>query len=234
MMDIVLRKAEGKDKDFVIKSIIEATKSGFDILSYATIFRMTEEEVLKLLADILDEDMEGQELCLGSYLIAEINGENVAAIGGWIEMESGMASHYITSNLLMHYMDRNLLMQAEPALRLVKETFIQREPGALQLEIAYLDNEALLEMQRKDTFTLEEFRKLDLVGKLIAEHIKLAKERNPNINRVQALFFQNNARSIRAYQKAGFAITKEAKCSNPAILEILPCDTKIMMEKELN
>ena len=68
---LVFRKAEEKDIPFLIETIVAAEKSGTDVFSYSKIFELPELEIRKILADILAEDVTGQELCYSDYLMAE-------------------------------------------------------------------------------------------------------------------------------------------------------------------
>ena len=233
-MNVVIRKATVNDKDFIIKAIIEATKSGTDILSYCTIFNISESDLVSLLSNILDEDIDGQELSISSYLIADINGERAATFGGWVELQNGMRSDIIVSNLLMHFLDRDLIFKAAPVLKLIEQTNIQRDPNTIQLEIAYVNEELLYRLLSENTFTVKELRELNLIGKLIDEHIRLKTAENEVADKVQTLLFQSNYRMIKALHKAGFTVAKEQKCNDSAILNYLPSDTKILMERKLN
>jgi ribosomal protein S18 acetylase RimI-like enzyme len=217
-MSITLRKATPADKDFLVTAIIEAEKSGSDIISYCAIFSITEQELRVLLNDILEEDIEGQELCIGSFLIAEVDGEPAAAISAWIENETGMASNMIKSNLLMYCLDRDIIMNAAPAIQIMNEVNIHRAEHALQIECVY---------------TAKKYRGLGLVGKLIEEHIRLKQEAGKIFDKVQVILLKNNDSARRAYEKTGFAVVSEKRCADKTILKLLSCDAKILMERKI-
>jgi ribosomal protein S18 acetylase RimI-like enzyme len=217
-MSINIRKAGSTDKDFIIKAIMESEKSGSDIVSYCAIFSIDEDTFRGVLSSILDEGMEGQELCISNFLVAEVDGERAAAVSTWVEKAEGIASNMIKSNLFMYFMDREVLLNAAAALALVNEINISRDEHALQVENVY---------------TEEKFRGMGLAGKLIDEHIRLQQQAGAKFDKVQVILLKNNAKAIRSYEKAGFTIKTEKQCGDKAIYNLFPCDTKILMERQL-
>ncbi len=218
-MSVTFRRANAADKDFVIKAITEAEKSGSDTISYCAVFSITEDELKVILGKILDEEMGGQELYLPGFIIAEVDGVPAATISGWIEGEEGMASSMIKSNLFMYHTDREVLMKAVPQMKLVNAVNIDREQGALQIEYVY---------------SAEGYRGRGLAAQLVDEHIRRNREEGKQVEKVQVMLMGSNAPAIRAYEKAGFITVKEKKLDDPAITKLLSCDTKILMERILN
>jgi len=217
-MSTVIRRATEADKDFLITSIIEAEKSGSDVISYCAIFSITEPELRELLGNILDEDIEGQELCIPNFLIAEVNGEKAAAISGWVKQDMGMAGTMLKGNLYMYFLGQEKMISAAPSLTLMNEVNIDRENDTLQLECVY---------------TNPAFRGRGLSRQLIDEHIRLQQAEGIPFSKVQIQLLKNNESAIKAYQKGGFSIVMEKKAADTAILKLLPCDTKILMEKHI-
>ncbi len=218
-MNITIRKAVSEDKDFLITSILEAEKSGGNVVSYCAIFGITEDELRTALGHILDEDMEGQELAMSAFLVAEADGERAAALSTWVEKAKGMSSSMIKSNLLMYFIDREKILAAGPNLTLMNEVAIPRDEYALQIECVY---------------TAPKYRGKGLTGKLIEAHIKQRQEDGMTFNKVQVILLKNNVSAQKAYEKAGFAVAEEKRCADRAILKLLPSDTKILMQKQLN
>ncbi len=218
-MSTIIRRAAAQDKDFVIKAIVEAEKSGTDIISYCSMFSITEAELRKVLAEILDEEVGGQELYLPGFLIAEVDGKQAAAMSAWIEKEGGMASSMIKSNLFMYFMDRDKLMKAMPAMGVVNEVSIAREDHALQIECVYTD---------------PAYRGQGLSTMLIDEHMAQKKKAGFLVTKVQIQLMENNKGAMRAYEKAGFEIRDRKKTDNPAISRLLSGNTKILMERTIN
>ena len=68
--NISIRKATEKDIPFLIETIIAAEKSGTETIAYCSIFSLGKEEFTELLKNILEEDIQGQELCVSDFLIA--------------------------------------------------------------------------------------------------------------------------------------------------------------------
>ncbi len=217
-MNSTIRRATENDKDFLITSIIEAEKSGAGIISYCAIFSITEDVFRGVLSNMLDEDVEGQELCISNFLIFEIDGERAAAVSAWVEGAGGIPSNIIKSNLLMSFIDRQVLLNAAPALGLMNEINIARTGNALQIECVY---------------TAAKFRGMGLSGRLINEHIRLQQNEGMPIDKVQVILLKNNSSAVKAYEKAGFSVTTEKKCSDKAIFNLLPGDTKVLMERKL-
>jgi len=119
----------------------------------------------------------------------------------------------------MYFIDREKILAAGPNLTLMNEVAIQRDEYALQIECVY---------------TAPKYRGKGLSSKLIEEHIKQRQAEGMTFNKVQVILLKNNVSAQKVYAKAGFAIREEKKSSNRAILALLPCDTKVLMQKELN
>ncbi len=130
---MIIRKANTADIPFLSRAIREAEKGGTYVLSYCRIFGITEDELDKLLLDMLAEDLEGQEICISGFRIAEIDGQPVAAVCGWIEAESGMSSGMLKGSLLMQYMGADKIRYAEAARQVIqplKPGTYSRSPSA--------------------------------------------------------------------------------------------------------
>lgn len=218
MGTINIRRAIENDVDFVIETIIEAEKSLTDKLSYSTIFNLSIEEVQNTLKRICLLDFQGQELCFSQYLIIEAEGQIAGACCAWIEAEDGLESSLIKGNLLLSEFGREKIIEARKYFPLLHQITIEREPGTLQIVNAYVKSE---------------FRGQGLIGKLILEHIRIYKEKHPTLKKVQLRPIKSNPQACRAYEKIGFRIVLEKTVNDKSVLEILPADTKVLMEKIL-
>lgn len=218
-MSITIRPATAADKDFLITAIIEAEKSGSDVISYCRIFGITEEALREMLGNILDEEMPGQELCIDSFLIAEEDGQPAATLAAWVEGSEGMSSSMVKSNLLVYYIGADVMMDAIPKVKLVANTNIDRELGALQIESVY---------------TAPAFRGRGLAQLLIEEQIKRWKAHGLEFEKAQIMLMGNNESAQRAYGKMGFTVTKTKTQDDPEILSLLPGNTKLLMERKIN
>jgi ribosomal protein S18 acetylase RimI-like enzyme len=218
MREVSIRRAETRDTGFVVEAIIAAEKSGSGPLSYAAIFDLDEGEMARLLWQALEEDLEGQEVCLSHFLIAELDGVPAAGCASWIEARDGIPSGQIKANLLFHLVGQNVWKRAADRLKAVAETSIQRSVGAAQLESIY---------------TKPDFRGNGLAPQLIEEHLKAHRALNPEVERAQLILFKNNARAAHVYRKIGFEQIAERSGTHPLLDSILSCPAKIMMEKQL-
>ncbi|MEI6764568.1 MAG: GNAT family N-acetyltransferase [Bacteroidota bacterium] len=212
-----IRKAAERDIPFLVESVIAAEKSGTETLSYSTIFNISEEEVKALLSRIFEEDIPGQELCISGFLIAEINGEYAGAVSAWVEGVEG-PSTIIKANMLSFFLGKEKVANATTKGTLLNTVHIEREIGALQLESVY---------------TCNKFRGQGVSGKLIEEHIRLVKKDFTDVKRAQILLAKTNNSAYKAYHKPGFYTVLERKCTDAAILDLLPADTMILMQKEI-
>lgn len=218
-MELIIRKAEQKDIEFIIETIIEAEKSYTNKLSYSTIFSLTIDEVKNHLRNILQLDFPGQELCYSQYLIAEVDNKYSGACCAWIEGFDGLESSVIKGNLLLTELGAEKIIQAKKYFNMLHQINIEREVSTLQIVNAYVK---------------PDFRGMGIIGKLILEHIQNFKLNYPELKKVQLRPIKTNPNAARAYEKIGFHFVLEKKIDDPAALEILPADTKILMEKVLD
>ncbi|MFA6924250.1 MAG: GNAT family N-acetyltransferase [Bacteroidales bacterium] len=213
--NIIIRKAEEKDIDFLIKAIIEAEKSGTDKISYCNIFSASESELKNILKEILIEDIEGQELCISGFLIAEIDGKYAGAICSWLECKNDVQSKFIKSNILFHYFGKERCDNAAANFEFLEDLHIEREKNCLQIESVYVENE---------------FRGMGICKELIKEHIKKHSAQNSSFKKVQIILAKTNKNAYKAYKKLGFEIVQGKFSDNKKILSILPSNRMILME----
>jgi predicted GNAT family N-acyltransferase len=79
-------------------------------------------------------------------------------------------------------------------------------------------------------FVHNKFRGLGVSNKLILEQIKATIENGQQVTKVQIQLAGSNQPALNSYQKLGFRTVVTKKCDDPKILDLLPSDTKIMME----
>jgi ribosomal protein S18 acetylase RimI-like enzyme len=216
---MIIRTAEEKDIDFLVEAIIEAEKSNTSVLSYSTIFSIAEDEVREKLKEMLSEDIPGQELCISGFLIAEIDNKPVGTCCSWIEGENGNISKIIKANLLLWFLGNEKCETAAKNFPFLSDLNFDKEINTLQIESVY---------------TKKEFRGRGITGKIIAEHIIRNKERFPELKKVQLVVAQTNESATRAYQKMGFRIISTKHSEHKDALKILPADTRIMMELQVD
>lgn len=215
---LVIRPAEMKDVEFIATTIIEAEKSGTDKIGPANYFEVSENDYRKYLIQMLEEEIDGCEVSLSSFVVAEYEGQVVAARGGWLEGENedGMSSSMLKSNLFAFILPKDNLMKGQGKYDIVKDIMIEREMGTYQLENSY---------------TLPEFRGFHIMAKLDGYHLDLA--RSKGVKKVQAHVSNENERSIKACERSGFHIVKKFTSNHPQVKEYYPDDTMVLLEMNL-
>ena len=219
MDQIVLRNATINDIPFLVDTIIEGEKSGTDKLSYSTVFGLTEEESGKYIGDMLSEEVDGCELSISSFLIAEKNGQTAGAISGWIEGSTGISSSILKANLLKYILPERCFLHVREINSIIRE-----------LNIEYINNT----IQIGAGFVAGEFRGDRIFGKLLSEIIDRLSRSRPDINEVYAQIFSCNLPSIKGSEREGFRVVMEKVSLNDKILQYLPSDKKLLMKKELS
>lgn len=215
-MEYKIRKATTNDIPFIIETIIEAEKSGTEKFGLSTIFELSETEIKKYISNILDEEIDGCEFSLSSFLIAENNEKQMAAVGGWIEgtNEDKLPSSIIKANLISYYFPTDKIFKLREKSDIISGVQIERKDGSYQIEYVYVR---------------PEFRGNNLVKLLIDEHIKQAQLCKEMFVQV----FLNNIGAISLYKKLGFEINQTFHSENKVTKNYLPDDTKILMLKQL-
>lgn len=212
-----IRNANLQDISFLADVIIAAEKSNSDKLSFSTLFNIKEENVKKLLCEMLDEEIIGCEISLSSFLIVEYNENPVAAFGGWIEgFDDEMSSKILKSNLLSYYFGKEGILYLKSKSHLIKDILIDREDKSLQLEYLYIE---------------KEHRGKKITDMLIRQHIINAIKIYPALEKIQVQVFKNNHGAVKVYQNNGFTISKSFKVNDKEVLNYLPFNEKYLMEK---
>lgn len=217
MSQYIIRNAVIADIPFLAEVVIAAEKGGSEKLSFSTLFNLTEKEVKDLLMAIFEEEVDGCELSLSSFMVAEYNGEPVAASGAWIEKFDGeMSSQMLKSNLISYTFKKDSIAFLKSKSDIIRGIMIEREPLTLQFEYLYIKQEHLgkgidVEMVKKN----EE----KAFGKL------------PSLQKAQCQLFKNNIFAVKMAAKKGFKIIKSYKAADNNILDYLAGTEKILMEK---
>jgi len=219
MHEFLIRKARLDDAAFLADAIIAAEKSGTDKLGLATLFDLTESEVRSAICAMLEEEIDECEFSISSFLIAEHNGDNVAAVGGWVEgFNQKIASRILKANLISFCIPRENILSAHSKSASLAGVAIERENLSLQIEYVYVDK-----TQRGKSLT----------ESLINQHIANALLAYPQLKKIQVQVFSNNIPAIKAYEKCGFKIAGTFKSDNNDILQSLPHNEKYLMDINL-
>lgn len=215
---LIIREATLDDVDFIATTIIEAEKSGTDKNGTANYFGITLDEYRQYLIQMLLEEVDGCEISISSFVIAEYEGKAVAARSGWMECknEAEMPSALLKSNLFAYFLPKEILLRGEAKHEMIKDIEIPREEGTYQFENAY---------------TLPLYRGCHIMEKLDSYHIELAKQLNAK--KIQRHVYQDNERSLNACKRSGFQIVKRYTSMHPHIKDYYPDDTVVLMERYL-
>lgn len=214
----IIRKATPDDVEFLVTTIIEAEKGSTNKLGLANYFEVTENELRQYLKAILEEEIDGCEFSISSYIVAEYEGIVVSAKGGWLEghNEDEQTSAILKSNLISYYFPADKIRNAQNNWDMVKAIQVEREWGTYQWEYSY---------------TVEEHRGHHLVSRINDQHIKQAIRLGAK--KIQGHAFANNIKILKVYEHSGFKVTKSYTSSHPLIKNYYPDDTVLLLEKEL-
>jgi GNAT superfamily N-acetyltransferase len=170
------------------------------------------------LREILLEDVEGQELCISGFMVAEINGKLAGATCAWIEGSAGQPSGVLKSSLLLHFFGRDTFRNASQNLSLVQELSLERTPGSLQLESVFVDRA---------------FRGLGVFPALLKAQHEFARSVLPAHSKIEIALMKDNSAALKSYKNCGFEVAVEKVSENATILKLLPSKTKILMTKSI-
>jgi ribosomal protein S18 acetylase RimI-like enzyme len=217
MSNFFYRKATIDDIPFVVDTIIEAEKSGTDILTYSTIFGLSEKDTRNYLADMLAEEIDGCELSISSFLLAEADRKIVAAVAAWVEGIEGMPSTVLKGNLLNYSLPKDAIEKALTLNSIVRDIHIEYIQNSIQIGLVYVS---------------EAYRGMNLVSLLIDNQINKLKQIISEPNGIYVQVFGNNLAAIKAYEKAGFKKVSVKESSNKDILNYMPSNIKVLMKRE--
>jgi hypothetical protein len=220
MEEYTIRKATIEEASFIADVIMTAEKATSDKLSLSTLFELPVAKVKELVISMLEEEIDGCEFSLSSYLITEQNGQPVAAVCGWLEgYHEGESSNIIKSNLLTFTFPKESLKSLISKSELISGILIEREKMALQFEYAHVlpghRGNRLIEIMQ---------------DKMEADTLLL----HPGLNKIQIQCFENSIYAIRMIERIGFRFVKKVVVDNDEILRYLPDKTKFLMEKKIN
>lgn len=219
MQNYRIRSATMADIPFLAGAIVQAEKSGTGILGLGRLFDLSEEDLLPLIMLMLEEEIDGCDYSVSSFLLAEYQGKPVAAIAGWVEeLDGEPPSHQLRANLYGHILPEANLLGSRANRDIIAPLQIEREPLTLQLEHVYV---------------VPEHRGHSLAGLLIDEHCMRAKQRVPDLSTAQIQVMANNPSALSSYEKSGFRLKRTYGSEDPLILDLLPFNKRFLLEKQL-
>ncbi len=218
MSEYLIRKAKPSDIPFLADVVIASEKAMSDRLSFTTLFNKPEEEVKQLIIQMFEEEVDGCELSLSSFIVTEFEGQPISGSGAWIEGFNGnMPSGILKSNLISYTFGKESIEYLKTKSHIVKDVMIDREPMTLQLEYFHIKNEHLGK-------GLDDLLMKRIEEKALAEY--------PELKKVQCQIFKNSVFSIKILLRHGFRIVGSYKSDNDDIFDYLPFNVKLLMEKE--
>lgn len=218
MSKITYRMATVQDIPFLVDTIIEAEKSGTDILSYTTIFGLSEFQTREFISKMLAEEIDGCELSISSFLLAEVDGQTAGAVAAWLEGVGGTPSSLLKGNLLNYTLPKSVLKKARGVNSIIKTLYIENIYNTIQIGLVYVE---------------ANHRGQNIVSLLIDKQINNLVQLNTHPEAAYVQVFGGNDVAIRAYEKAGFRKTMTKDSNDEEILKYMPANTKILMKREL-
>lgn len=219
MSEYLIRKAVASDIPFLADVVIASEKAMSDRLSFTTLFNKTEEEAKELIIQMFEEEVDGCELSLSSFIVTEFEGKPISGSGAWIEgFKGNMPSGILKSNLISYTFGKESIGYLRTKSDIVKDVMIEREPMTLQLEYFHIKNEHLGK---------------GLDAALMDKIEENALAQYPELKKVQCQIFKNSVFSIKILLRHGFKIVKSYKSDNDDIFDYLPFNEKLLMEKIL-
>ncbi len=217
-MEITTRAATFADIPFLVETIIEAEKSGTPVFSYTTVFGLTVEEAKHYIALMLEEEIDGCELSVSAFLVAESGGKTIGAVCAWIEGSEGVPSITLKGNLLQYTLPAKCFQAVYAVNPIIKELHIEYIPNTIQIGLVYVSEEA---------------RGQGLVKRLLEERIEQLRQENNNLSEAYVQVFAHNIPAIKAYEKVGFQVFDSKTAKTKEILNYLPDASKLSMKLNL-
>ncbi len=216
MEEFNIRKATISDVRFLAEAIIEAEKAGTDILSWSTIFGLSENDAKQFIEAMLMEEIDGCELSISSFIVAETEGRVVAALSAWVEGINNESSAQLKGNLLSFHLPKECIKKATAIYPVLQDIHIDYIKGTIQKGAGYI---------------IKEYRNRHLFQILTNNIIEYLLESNPDVNEAYTQIYGCNIPAIKANEKVGFNIVLEKESSNEEILQFVPSNKKVMMRK---
>ena len=216
--NVIIRRATMDDIDFLVDSIVAAEKSGTDNFGLAKLFEISENEMRYYIKAMLDEEIDGCEFSVSSFLVAEVQGKVVSAFAGWVEGQNDdeLPSSIIKSNLISYCLPIENIKCSKNKCDIVRPLQIERDKDAYQLEYSY---------------TLREYRGKGVLGLIMCAHEQEAIVKG--VKKMQVHVFDNNSSAIKSYEKNGFRVKSRFESDNDLTTSYFPSKIELLLEKEL-
>lgn len=213
----IIRKAEAADIPFLADVVIASEKGMSDRLSFSTLFNLPEEKIKGLVVSMLEEEIDGCELSVSSFVVTEYEGKPVSGSGAWIEGFGGcLPSKILKSNLISYTFGPESIEFLKTKADIVKGVLVDREPMTLQLEYFHIAKE-------------HQGKGLDTALMNFIEENAFAA--CPGLKKGQCQIFKNSVFAIKILLRHGYKIARAFKSENEEIFDYLPYNEKYLTEK---
>lgn len=220
-MSFLIEHATIVDIPFLVETVQAAEQSGGSFSGLARVFGIEEESLPELITAMFNEEVEGCEFSVSSFLVVRDASRPIAAVAGWIEgeLEEGAPSQVLRANLIGYTFPAHSMSALRNNAEALQSMRLDRRKGALQIEYVYVSPNN---------------RGMGLAGRLIERHIEEARSATvpPSVAQVQV--FANNAAAVQLYTSLGFVVVQSVSSVHPATPTLLPYPHKLVMEKELD
>lgn len=217
--NLTIKAATPHHVPFLVETVLGAERSGSQHAGIARVFGSSDDRAAELIAAMFEEEIDGCEFSVSSFLVAEVGGVAAAAVAGWVEgFHDDMPSSMLRSNLIGFTFPVEAMETMRSNGPAVAPIRLDRAKGALQIEYVYV---------------APAHRGKGLSTALIEAHIARALDLTYPPDLAQVQVFANNTPAINAYQALGFKVTASVRSDDPRTLELLPFNEKLLMEKTL-
>ncbi len=213
-----IRPARTSDIPFLVETALAAEKSGGKHAPIARLFGLEEDTVRGLIATMFEEEIEGCEFSVSSFLVVDHGNGPEAAVAGWVDgaNEDGMSAQMLRANLIGFTFPATAMAHMRVNGPVVSALAIPRKSGTLQIEYVHVS---------------EASRGKGYAQALIGRHMELAQRTNIPMAQVQV--FAHNTRAISLYGKLGFERKGTYVSHRSNAQNLLPHNEKWLMERNL-
>lgn len=209
--------ATSEDIPFLVEAIVSAEKSGTDRFGLANLCGLSEEEMSPLIAAMLNEEVDGCEYSVSSFLVARSEERAVAAVAGWVEgRPDEVPSMVLKANLIAFTFPKRALEALRSRSTALTELQMPRERGALQIEFVH---------------TAPGFRGGGVANGIILDHLQRASGPDGVTPKAQVQLFSNNRPAKALYEKLGFITAMTRTSHDEDLARLLPFTERLLMER---
>ena len=141
-------------------------------------------------------------------------------VGGWWEKKEHQphtqSSNIIKGTLIKYFFPEENIRKALQKRKIIDEIHFERDNNVLAIDIG---------------LTLPEFRGRGILAALMMEQTRLLLQRRPDVKLSQIHVLKSNVVAYKIYSKLGYAVVEEKTSDDPSILQWLPSNTRIIMDK---